>query len=103
MVTDITYNATQYGTSIEGFLNWTNASVEGWFANLFLAFIFIATFYTLSKSEWKMNSCITFAFLFTFIISMIINLIMGVSSYITFVLVAGTVVSIIVQVMSGRR
>ena len=54
------YYNISYGQGMEGVLNYVNEITDGFFASFFIIFIFIVSTYTLSKSEWKMNSVLTY-------------------------------------------
>ena len=86
-----------YGPAMEGILNYANVITDGWFANLFLIFIFTITTYTLSKSEWKLNSVLTFSFFLVFISAMIMRLFMQVNEIILY----GSIFALAITVFAG--
>lgn len=88
------YFNTSFGLGLEGFLNYSNSLTDGWFANAFLAMIWIVIVYTLGKSEWKVAGSVSFAFFVTFIAAMIMKLFMNVSEYTIFLIVIGLAGSI---------
>jgi len=90
------YYNISYGPGMEGIVNYVNEITNGMFSALFIIFIFIVTTYTLSKSEWKMNSVLTYSFLLTFITSMIMRLFMRVNPLIMYVSIVGLAISVFV-------
>lgn len=83
-----------YGPGMEGILNYVNEITSGWFANLFLLFIFIISMYTLTKSEWKLNSVLAFSFFLIFITSMVMRLFIKVNILIMYVAIIGLAVTV---------
>jgi hypothetical protein len=97
------YYDSSYGTGFEGFLNYANILVNGWFVNVFLALIWIVTVYTLSKSEWKMPGILSFAFFITFITAMIMRLfITSMNELVLFMLGVGLAISVFWAVIMDR-
>ena len=88
------YNLT-YGTGFEGFINYANLLVEGWFAALFLAMIFIICLIVLSKSEWNMPTIFAFGCFTCLIAAFIMKLFTVVNAVIIFAIVLGLGLSII--------
>lgn len=92
-----------YGEGMEGIMNYVNEITNTWFANFFLLFIFIVTLFTLSKSEWKMNSVLTFSFLLIFITSMILRLFLRVNALIMYVAIIGLAITVFVGWWNKQR
>jgi lysylphosphatidylglycerol synthetase-like protein (DUF2156 family) len=92
------YNASVDGTGFEGILHYSNSLVDGWLATCFLAFIWIAAVFVMSKGEWKLSNCIGFASLLVFIIGMIFSLFMDVSNYILYISAVLVAISIAMAV-----
>lgn len=85
-----------YGHGAEGFFNYTNSLVDGWFANLFIAMIFIAGTFVFSKSEWKMPSICAFMFLVCGVTAIIFKQFTAVNEYLVFLCGIGLAVSLFV-------
>lgn len=66
------YNLT-YGTGLEGLINYSNLLVDGWFALLFLLFVWVASVYVLSKSEWKLPGVMAFSSALTLFLAWILR------------------------------
>ncbi len=62
------YYDVSYGPGLEGFLNWANLAVDGWFVIFFLFFIWLGMVYVGSKSEWRLSGVMALSF-FTCLIS----------------------------------
>jgi|AntAceMinimDraft_18_1070375.scaffolds.fasta_scaffold03042_6 hypothetical protein len=92
------YNLT-YGPGFEGFLNWTNGTTEGWMATAFLFFIYLASFFVLSKSQFKSSANSSFAFLITFIAMIIMKLFLTINEIATYGIIFGLGISIIWMVI----
>lgn len=101
-MTDGFYNVS-YGPGMEGVLNYCNEVTGGWFANLFLIFIFIVSTYTLSKSEWKMNSTLTFSFFLIFITSMIMRLFLRVNALVMYIAIIGLAITIFIGIWNKQN
>jgi hypothetical protein len=101
-MTEPYFNPQVHGLGLEGFLNYANTLVNGWFVNLFLAIIWIVTVYTLSKSEWKMSGIVSFAFFITFMSAMIMRLFTQVSEFIIFGLAVGLAASVFWAIITGK-
>jgi len=56
-MTEPYYNLSEHGPGMEGFVNYANVLVNGWLSILFILFIWLATIYVGSKSEWKNVWC----------------------------------------------
>lgn len=97
------YYNTSYGEGLEGVFNYSNSITDGWFANLFVIFIFIVTFTTLSKSEWKMNGVLAFCFFLTFITSMIMTLFMQVNPVLIYISLIGLAISVLAGILAKGR
>ena len=97
------YYNVSYGVGFEGIMNYVNEIVNTWFANLFLLFIFIVTFYTLSKSEWKMNSVLTYSFLVVFISAIIMRLFMRVNILIVYISILGLAITIFIGIWNKNK
>jgi len=91
-----------YGQGLEGFVNYANTSVEGWFVNAFLAFIWIATFYVGSKSEWNNASVSAFSFFICLITMMVFAVFTQVNEMVTFILIFGIGISVLFSIIQGR-
>lgn len=98
-MTELYYN-NSYGIGLGGFLNYTNSLVDGWMANLFIIFIFIASIITLSKSEWSMPGISAFSFFLCLITAMMLNLFLVVNNLVMFILGLGLAVSIAWGILS---
>ena len=97
------YFDSSYGTGLEGFLDYGNQLVSGWFVIAFLAVIWIVIVYTLSKSNWKMPAISSFAFFVTFITAIIMRLfITSMNEAIIFTLGVGLAGSIFWAVVMDR-
>lgn len=92
-----------YGAGFEGILNYTNEITNGWFGNLFIAFIFIATLVTLSKSDYKIPGVLSFCFVLTLITSMIFSLFMEIEPYIIFISIIGLGISVAWGIITKNR
>jgi len=101
-MTEPYYNVTSHGTGIEGFMNYTNVLVDGYMSIAFLVFIWLASVYVGSKSEWKLSSVITFSFFITLISAMIIRLFTIVNEILIFVCIFGLSISIFWMIIEGR-
>ena len=101
-MTEPYYNATAHGLGIEGFMNYANVLVDGWMATAFLVFIWLASIYVGSKSEWKMSNVVAFSFFITFISAMIMRLFTIVNEIAIFASVFGLGISIFWMVTEGR-
>jgi hypothetical protein len=88
------YNATAHGTGIEGFMNYANVLVDGWMATFFIVFIWLASVYVGSKSEWKLSGVVAFSFFLCLISAMIMRLFTIVNETVIFVCIFGIGVSI---------
>jgi Cu/Ag efflux pump CusA len=86
------YNVS-YGPGMEGILNYCNEITNTLFSSLFLIFIFVVCVYTLAKSEWKMNSVLTYSFFLIFVSSMIMQLFLRVNPLIVYVSIIGMAIS----------
>jgi len=87
------YNIT-YGPGIEGFMNWANGAVEGWLASGFLFFIYLASFFVLSKSNYKGSAISAFSFLIVFLAMMVMKLFLVINPITTYAIIFGLGVSI---------
>jgi len=91
-----------YGPGMEGFINYANVSLDGWFVNAFLAFIYIATFYVGSKSEWNNASVSAFSFFICLISMMVFAVFTQVNEMVTFILIFGLGISVLFSYIQGR-
>jgi len=80
------YYNLSYGTGLEGLVNYSNLLVDGWFSTLFLAFVWIAATFVLSKSEWKMPGIMAFASFVTLILAWVLTTVTAVGDYWIFLL-----------------
>ena len=99
----IAYYNSSYGQGFEGIINYVNTLTSGWFVNLFIIFIFIATTFTLAKSEWKMANVFAFSFFLIFITAMIFSLFTEVNNYITFVSIIGMGICVFVGIVTKNK
>ena len=93
------YYNTSYGYGFEGFMNWANGTTEGWMATGFLFFIYLSSFYVLSKSEFKASANSTFAFLIVFISMLIIKLFLTINEIATYIIIFGLGISVLWMVL----
>ena len=93
------YYNPSYGFGLEGFYNYVNSLTDSWFGILFLAFIWIASFYTLSKSEWKHSACSAFSFFIALLLSIFMKLFMDIPEWLILLLGVGMAGSIAWAVM----
>lgn len=93
-MTEPYYNVTAHGPGIEGFFNYANVLVDGWMSTLFITFIWLATVFVGSKSEWKQSGVISFSFFICLISAMIIRLFTIVNETVIFVCIFGLGASI---------
>ena len=93
------YYNSSYGTGFEGILNYTNELVNGWFITAFLAFVWIASLFVMSKGEWKMSSSVGFASLLCFILAMIFKLFLDVSNLVLYIFIILIAISIAWSIM----
>lgn len=96
------YNSS-YGSGIEGVMNYVNTITNTWFSNLFLLFIFTVTMYTLSKSEWKMNSALTFSFFLIFISTMIMRLFMQINPLVMYITILGLGITVFIGLWDKQK
>lgn len=96
------YNVTAHGTGFEGFINYANLLVDGWMSILFIAFVYLATMFAGSKSEWSRSGVSAFGFLLCLISSMILSLFTVVNPIVTFVCIFGLGASIFLMTIEGR-
>lgn len=96
------YDATTHGFGIEGFMNYANVLVDGWMAVMFITFIWLATVFVGSKSEWKLSGVLSFSFLLCLVSSMILRLFTIVNELVIFVCIFGLGASIFWMVIEGR-
>lgn len=97
------YYNNSYGVGIEGVFNYVNELTTGWFGNLFLIFIFIASFTALSKSEWKMSGVLSFSFFLVFITGMIMQLFMQINPIVIYAAVIGLAINVFVGFIAKGR
>jgi len=97
-MTDPFYNIS-YGPGMEGILNYCNEITDGWFANLFLIFIFVSTTFVLSKSEWKMNSVLSYSFFVTLVTALVMSLFVELNGYIVYISVIGLALSVFIGII----
>jgi hypothetical protein len=102
-LTELYYNPAVDGRGLEGLLNYANTLTNSWFANAFLAMVFIISVYVGGKSEWKMHTVVSFACLISLISSIIMKLFMNVNEYIIFLFAIGLGVSIFRGIISSER
>ena len=88
-MTEEYFNASIHGTGFEGFVNYANILVDGWLASLFLLFVWIASVYVGSKSEWNMSSNVAFSFFLTLIGAMILRTFTIVNEIVIFIIIFG--------------
>jgi len=93
-MTEPYYNLSEHGPGMEGFVNYANVLVNGWLSILFILFIWLATIYVGSKSEWKMSGVMSFAFLLCLISSAILSLFTVVNEILVFIIIFGLGASI---------
>ena len=93
-MTEAYYNITADGPGIEGFMNYANTLVDGWMSILFIFFVWAATVFVGSKSEWKMSGVMSFAFLLCLISAAIMSLFTVVNEILVFVIIFGLGASI---------
>ena len=98
-MTEAYYNATAHGTGIEGFLNYANVLVDGWFATMFIVFIWLSSVYVGSKSDWKLSGVMSFSFFLCLVSAMIMRLFTIVNETVIFVCIFGLGVSIFLMVI----
>lgn len=96
------FNINQYGTGMEGVLNWINTGVDGLFVNFFLAFIFITFSIVGSKSEYKLPGVFAFAFFITTFAAVIFSTFTSVNGLIILTGIMGTAGSIIWAVATHK-
>ena len=96
------YNSS-FGPGIEGVINYCNTITDGWFSNLFLIFIFIVSTYSLSKSEWKMNSALTFSFFLVFLSAMIMRVFMQINALIIYVAIIGLAITVFAGIWNKQN
>ena len=97
------YYNTSYGPGFEGFLNYGNLMIDGWFVNAFMAFIWIVIFFGLSKSNYDGTISIAFASFICLFGTIIISLFTSVSSYLIFLFAIGLAGSIGWAIAKGRQ
>jgi hypothetical protein len=93
-MTEAYYNATAHGTGIEGFINYANILVDGWFATMFIVFIWLSSVYVGSKSDWKLSGVMSFSFFLCLVSAMIMRLFTIVNETVIFVCIFGLGISI---------
>ncbi len=93
-MTEVYYNPTTDGLGIEGFMNWANLAVDGWFATMFIFFVWLTTVYVGSKSDWKMSGVLAFSFFLSLISAMIIRLFTVVNEIVIFGCIFGLAASV---------
>lgn len=102
-MTELYYNPAVDGQGLEGLLNYSNTLTGNWFANSFLAMVFIISVYVGSKSEWKIHTVVSFACFISLLSSFIMKLFMNVNEYIIFLFAIGLGISIFWGVISSER
>ena len=101
-MTEAYYDAATHGLGVEGFVNYANVLVDGWMATAFIVFIWLATVFVGSKSEWKLSGVMAFSFLLCLISAMIIRLFTIVNELVIFVCIFGLGASIFWMVIEGK-
>lgn len=96
------FNST-YGAGLEGFFNYSNTLVDGWFANAILIFVWIVVTYVMNKGEAKLASSVTLAFFLSFITAIILKLIMEVSEFAILVTAIGLGVSLVWLLIADKN
>jgi hypothetical protein len=93
------YYNLSYGTGFEGFLNWTNGSVEGWLATCFLFFIYLSSLFVMNKSTFKPSANSAFSFVIVFIAMMIMKLFMTINEITVYLIIFGLGISVVWMVL----
>lgn len=99
-MTEPYFNATLYGNGFEGFLNYANTLVEGWFVNVFIFVMFVISTYVMSKSEWKLPGVLSFSFFLCFITTIIFKIFTTVNEMLIFILAIGLAGSLFWAIIS---
>ena len=96
------FNTAADGQGLEGLMNYGNKLVDGGMVTGFLFFIFVASTYVLSKSEWKLPASFAFSSLVCLLLAMIFKLFTVVNEIIIFILIVSLAGSILWAILSER-
>jgi hypothetical protein len=96
------YNAS-FGEGMEGFINWANYSVDNWMMPIFLFVFYGLSIFVLTKSEWKLGGCVTFASFLFFILAMIAQTFVTFNQITIFIFVIGIGVGIVLSFIENAK
>lgn len=100
-MTEPYYNSS-YGNGLEGFMNYANILVDGWFVNGFIFAMFVIMTYVMSKSDWRMPGVLSFSFFTCMITAWIFRLFTVVNETLIFALAFGLGLSIVWAVIDRK-